>query len=73
MFQYRRVGLPAGQRGGALVGFARDVCAQRRVEALVGEQVRALGLGRLEAARDLVLAAGAAFEARNPARDAIVD
>ena len=55
------------------VRFARDVVAHRPFEPRVEEQVGAVGLGRLEAARDLVLAAGAAFEHLHAAPDALVD
>ena len=43
------------------------------IEPLVEKQVRREGLGRLEAARDLVLAAGAALEHLDAAPDTFLD
>src|SRR4051812_49343280 len=64
---------PAGERrlpfGRLLAQVAADGPLQPRIEELV----RAVGLRRFEAARHLVLAAGAALEHLNPTRDALID
>ena len=55
------------------VPFAPDEVAHDGIQTPISKVVRAMRDGRLEAARELVLATGTGLEELEPARDALLD